>query len=115
MTTPSIAIRHRVRDLNDAFRLTITTDAGRWFFTRGVLEKGPEFSAQAASVVKHFDAFTPDNDPYGEHDFGSFNLAGEHLFWKIDYYDRTMCSASPNPAEPSVTCRVLTVMLASEY
>ena len=38
-------------------------------------------------LVRWFDAFTPDNDPYGEHDFGSFSYAGETFFWKWDYYD----------------------------
>jgi hypothetical protein len=32
-----------------------------------------------------FDTFTNDNDPHRERDFGSFDLDGEKLFWKIDY------------------------------
>ena len=46
---------------------------------------GTAFIARAFAMVSHFDAFTPDNDPYGEHDFGSIDLDGEKLFWKIDY------------------------------
>ena len=30
----------------------------------------------------------PDNDPYAEHDFGSFEHDGQTIFWKIDLYDR---------------------------
>jgi hypothetical protein len=115
MTSPSTAVRYRIRDLNDEFRSSGSSAAGQWLLTRGVLDKGPEFAARAVLEVKSFDSFTPGNDPYGEHDFGSLSLAGERLLWKIDYYDHTMCAGSENPADPSVTRRVLTVMLASEY
>ena len=67
------------------------------------------------SAVQTFDAFTVDNDPYGEHDFGSFELSGELIFWKFDYYDISMTGSSPDPADTSVTQRILTIMLASEY
>ena len=59
--------------------------------------------------------FTPDNDPHGEHDFGAFTVSGEKLFWKIDYYALDMLHGSENPADPTATKRVLTLMLASEY
>jgi len=59
--------------------------------------------------------FTPDNDPYGEHDFGSVEHAGKTIFWKIDAYDRRLKFGSPDPADEAVTTRVLTVMLAEEY
>lgn len=76
---------------------------------------GAEFVILATRAVSSFDNFTPDNDPYGEHDFGSVNVAGQHLFWKIDYYDPSLCYGSEDPADLAVTRRVLTVMLASEY
>jgi hypothetical protein len=115
MTSPSIATRYRIRDLNDAFRAGDPSIAGQWLLTAGVSDRGTEFAARAIRQVREFDSFGPRNDPHGEHDFGSFNLAGEHLFWKIDYYDRSFCTGSHNPADPAVTARVLTVMLASEY
>ena len=62
-----------------------------------------------------FSAFTPENDPHGEHDFGSFALAGRKLFFKIDYFDATMQFGSEDPADPAKTTRVLTIMLAEEY
>jgi hypothetical protein len=42
-------------------------------------------------------------------------LEGEKLFWKIKYFDRSIQFASPDPADETLTIRVLTVMLASEY
>jgi len=65
--------------------------------------------------VETFDAFTPDNDPHGEHDFGAFEHNGDRIFWKIDYYDPTMTFGSEDPSDPKQTVRVLTIMLASEY
>ena len=112
--TPAIGACNRVRDLNDAFR-TGGSVAGQWFLTRGVAAMGPEFVLLATRAVRDFDGFTPDNDPYGEHDFGSFNLVGETLFWKIDYYDAAMANGSDDPSNSGVTRRVLTLMLASEY
>ena len=55
------------------------------------------------------------NDPHEEHDFGVVEHGGVRCFWKIDYYDREMEMLSPDPADPSVTTRVLTIMLADEY
>ena len=65
--------------------------------------------------VQLFDAFTPDNDPFSEHDFGSIQLAENTIFWKIDYYDLDLHMHSPDPSYETVTARVLTIMLAEEY
>jgi Protein of unknown function (DUF3768) len=55
------------------------------------------------------------NDPYEEHDFGSFEVDGQTIFFKIDYFDKALASHSPDPTDPSVTERVITIMLAEEY
>jgi len=86
-----------------------------WLLTSGVQSFGEPFVAMAILAVRSFDRFTQDNDPYGERDFGSFDLRGQKLFWKIDYYDLTLTSGSEDPCDPAKTQRVLTVMLASEY
>ncbi|TAA53923.1 DUF3768 domain-containing protein [Shinella sp. JR1-6] len=89
---------------------------GKVFITRGIAALSPLAQISILAAVRTFDAFTPDNDPYGEHDFGTVTApeAGR-VFWKIDYYDTDYRYGSENPADPTVTRRVLTVMLASEY
>jgi hypothetical protein len=66
-------------------------------------------------LVRNFDDFTNENDPYGEHDFGSVEFKGEKYFWKIDYFDESYEYGSEDPSNPLVTRRVLTLMEASEY
>jgi hypothetical protein len=83
--------------------------------TRGLQARGPDFVAAALAAVAQFERFDRDNDPYGEHDFGALTVQGERLFWKIACYDRTLTAGSPDPADPTVTVRVLTLMLAEEY
>ena len=70
---------------------------------------------EAVLRVKQFSAFTPDNDPYGEHAFGTFALAGETVYWKIDYYAPDLVYGSDDPTNATLTTRVLTILLASEY
>jgi len=118
MTTPDSTAR--VRELNDALRtagdpLAEMLVRGQLVMTRGVAERGPAFVDRALAAVRAFDAFSADNDPYGEHDFGIFELDGVTLNWKIDYYDNDLQWGSPDRADPAVTKRVLTVLLAEEY
>ncbi|MBM2295175.1 DUF3768 domain-containing protein [Sulfitobacter pseudonitzschiae] len=103
----------RVRDLNDAFRQSFV--GGRVVVTGGTRDLSDEDRLALFKAVKTFDAFTPDNDPYGEHDFGSLELGGDRFFWKLDCYDLHCLGHSPDPADPSVTTRVLTIMRAEEY
>jgi Protein of unknown function (DUF3768) len=84
-------------------------------FTSGVAAYGADFIERALNAVREFAAFNEGNDPYGEHDFGSFVLDGENLFWKIDCYDRLLDGRSREPADAAVTRRLLTILLAEEY
>jgi hypothetical protein len=77
--------------------------------------KGPLFVLAATGAVRAFKAFSTDNDPHGGHDVGTFEICGERLFWKIDYFDWVLQFGSPNPADCIQTRRILTIMLASAY
>lgn len=103
----------RIAQLNDALRKA--GQDGVIMVTRGVRAL-PGFKVTALLLMlQTTDGFDEDNDPHGEHDFGDLEWSdGTELLWKIDYYDK-MDGASPDPADPAVTQRVLTVMLASEY
>lgn len=103
----------RIRALNDAFRTTFV--GGRVAVTAGVAALPTDVQAMVLRKIATFDAFDEDNDPHGEHDFGAFELTGRTFFWKLDYYDRQIAYGSPDPSDPDVTTRVLTVMLAEEY
>jgi hypothetical protein len=104
----------RIAELNDLCRKAPGV-AGRLFQTSGINALTPADQSAIREKVETFDAFTPDNDPHGERDFGAFELNGGRIFWKIDYYDRTLTRGSEDPSDASQTIRVLTIMLASEY
>jgi hypothetical protein len=110
----AIDLAKKVAALNDKFRRALPV-GGRVYVTRGVNEKGPEFVSKALAKVIAFDDFNEANDPYGEHDLGTFELDGEQVLWKIDYYDLKGEFGSENPTDPKMTMRVLTVMLAEDY
>lgn len=103
----------RIRGLNDELRGF--RRGGYITITRGVQALGQEALQAILQKVATFDSFTGDNDPYGEHDFGALEHDGQKIFWKIDAYDKSMEYGSPDPTNPDVTARVLTIMLASEY
>lgn len=103
----------RIRALND--RLRTTGQGGDIVVTRGLAALGAETVARVFAAVQAFTAFTPDNDPYGEHDFAALEAAGQSVMFKIDYYNRSLSGHSPDAANAGVTTRVLTIMLAKEY
>ena len=107
--------RERIRELNDAFRKTLDPTIGRMMLTAGVNDLPTDVRAMAIRTVATFDAFNGDSDPHGEHDFVSFEHAGVKYFGKMDYYAPDMHHGSEDPADPSQTVRVLTVMRADEY
>ena len=88
---------------------------GVFHTTTGIAALPADDQAAILRRVFEFDDFDAENDPYGEHDFGAFDHKGDRIFWKIDYYDLRMKYGSPDPSDPRVTKRILTIMLASEY
>ncbi len=104
----------KIAELNDLCRMAMGV-AGRLVQTEGINDLPPAAQSAIREKVERFDDFTEDNDPYGERDFGSFEHEGQSIFWKIDYYDRTLSQGSEDPSDPAQTVRVLTILLASEY
>lgn len=102
-----------IREANDNFRKDLR--GGALHLTLGIMEKTDGEVGELIQRIADFDSFTGDNDPHGEHDFGCMALKGEPIFWKIDYYDLDMRCGSPDPSDPDVTRRALTVMMAWEY
>lgn len=77
--------------------------------TEGVNALPQKKQSELREAVENFNTFTQDNDPNGEHDFGSIEKNGEKYFWKFDDYGE-------NYKENGATHRlVLTIMRADEY
>ena len=114
MTLTEDQTKAKIRMLNDLARTAMGV-AGKLVQTSGISALPSRDQSRIREKVELFKAFTPDNDPHQEHDFGSIEHEGNRVFWKIDYYAKDMESGSEHPEEPSQTVRVLTIMLAEEY
>jgi len=118
-----------IRKLNDLARTQPAIVNAIWVVTPGVkalLASDPEAdgalpeeSAERTATLRHavatFNDFPQANDPYREHDFGSFELFGGKLFWKIEYYHPDRDTLAPERANIELCRRVVTIMLAEEY
>ena len=120
----------RIARLNDLARSAMGV-ACTAVATVGFRSLSASDQSRVRELIETFDAFDEDNDPHGERDFGAVYQLGdgcwtterprardderERVFWKLDYYDRAMRFGSDDPANPAVTRRVLTIMLADEY
>ena len=104
---------NRIHRLNDQFRQTLI--GGRVVMTPGVAAMEEHDRRTLIDRVRHFDEFTSENHPYGEHDFGSIDLGGCRYFWKIEYFDPTLICGSSDASDMATTERVLTLMRADDY
>ena len=108
--------------LNDEARknfLIVNTNSFRSVITSGVehfasQNDGDKTLLELAKLIHNFDDFNEDNDPNEERDFFIFNYLGVDFNFSIDYYDKSLNYGSENPADPSVTHRVMTLMLPIE-
>ncbi|MCF8708739.1 MULTISPECIES: DUF3768 domain-containing protein [Sphingomonadaceae] len=116
----TIPVTEQIARLNDRCRQGFDP-AARLIVTRTCLSRLAgegdavrEIVAQAEllAAVRRYD-FAPDDGP--ERDFGAFDLRGERILFKIDYYDPALEFGSDDPADASLTRRVLTIMLAEDY
>jgi uncharacterized protein DUF3768 len=105
----------QIRTLNDRLRQNLGTGVATAVITIGVAALGDEAVARIVKTIAVYDDFCHDNDPHGEHDFGAFDADGQVIFFKIEYYDKSLTCHSPDAADQSVTERVITIMLAEEY
>ena len=103
----------RIRALNDDLRQHLS--GGTAVITLGVAALGSAAVERIVKTIAVFDDFCHANDPHEEHDFGSFEADGHLIMFKIDYFDQSLSMHSPDPADPTVTQRVITIMLAEEY
>lgn len=124
----SLTQTERIALLNDLAREGIGT-ACNLLVTVGILALPYDDQSRIKALVKSYNGFDSENDPYGERDFGVIYQCADHswtwerprfgererVFWKIDYLDWDTAQASEDPADPFVTARVLTIMLAEEY
>jgi len=106
------AYAHKIQMLNDQLRREMPH--GSVMITRAVAQLGNDKLHEIAAAIQAFEQFGPDNDPWGEHDFGQVEIDGEMIFWKIDAYDLNLEFASPDPTEEAVTRRILTIMTAGD-
>lgn len=117
------AYRETVAVLNDQMRAKLDSPAPNIVvMTAGILAMVDSDPVTAIArqlelmlIVSNYADFSEDNNPHGERDFGDFEWRGTRCYWKIDYYDRQTEWGSPDPADPAVTCRVLTILRADEY
>lgn len=83
----------KIRELNDNLRIRFI--GGLLVFSAGVSAESPELRAKIVQAMQKFRDFCPENDPYGEHDFGKISVEDGEYFWKIDYYDLDYRFLSP--------------------
>jgi len=100
----------RIRELNDAFRQSFQPD--QVVLTSGVARLPNLMSL--IRQVKSYDTFRPEDDPYGEHDFGSLTFEDQKVFWQIQYFNKDCTAGAEDPASDEAR-RIMFVLLDCEY
>ena len=102
-----------IRKLNDEARRSFKNV--QVMLALGIRIRPEKEIAEILERVRTFNNFNKNNDVYGEHDYLSFDYRGEKIIAKIDYYDQNYRFMSENPADPTITNRVLTIMTAEDF
>ena len=106
----------KIAELNDQLRQNLFTPGQNQVFVSAAVSSLPYLErVRLLDKVQKFNDFNEENNPYGERDFSRIEHQGINYFWKIDYYNKTMDAGSENPADETITIRVLTIMRADEY
>lgn len=105
-----------IAKLNDLFRKSPFDGEllhGQLYVTAGVNALPNELRQEALDGLMAFDTFTPDNDPWGEHDYGSFTLSnGQKVAFQFSYYADSTCKEA---GDGSANCyRALVLMFPEE-
>jgi Protein of unknown function (DUF3768) len=86
-----------------------------WMVTSDVSYLPEEQLHELVAQVQAFESFTPENDPYGERDFGQVRQDEIDYFWKINCYDRILGLDSVEPVDSAQTVRILFLIRADAY
>jgi len=109
----TIVRRAEIARLNDHFRGT--GENGWTFLSAGVAALPISTKDAIIRAVRLFRDFTPNNDPYGEHDCAALTVGKHRIIWKIDYHLRAgRHGVDPDAADPRTVRRLMTIMLAEE-
>lgn len=116
----------RIAAQNDAFRRHVCLAApygtgdpglhGRLVASAAVGAAGIGFLQGCLDRIGRLETFPAENDPDGHHDFGSVEVFGTVVWFKIDLYDaEDMTHGSEAPDDPAKTYRVMTVLFPSDW
>ena len=98
--------------LNDQLRKS--GEGGTVVITRNVRGLEGLNAPELATALANYDGFDEDNNPHGERDMGHFVLFDTDLYFKIDYFDQDLKFCSDDPADASITHRILTIMIKAD-
>ena len=111
-----------IAEHNDRFRNTWAADftiSGQIVMTQAVAALCPAWMVRMMQAIQHFDDFTEDNDPYGDHSFGAVEITigddTKTIWFKIDLYDLNLEYGAEDPTDLDQTKRVMTILFPSDY
>jgi hypothetical protein len=100
--------RTKIITLNDQLRTTF--NGGRVQMSPAVGTLDPQLRGRALSALSRYNKFADG----GEHDWGVFIFAGYSFEWRIEYRAKEGIGVSPDPADPEMTFRVLTLYVVND-